>query len=153
VRLAVDAPQTSRAAAALPRAPRLTSMLDVLPPGTTALLDWPGAFLFPCLTPEPLPLGTAALPTWRVGPPLDNTETHITYRPEYGGPFVAPRSLTTERRLPTYLAGDPLRDAAQLYRWVPIGTLAHPEPVVTWHTVAAWDRAGHPRVPGIDPVG
>jgi arabinosyltransferase A/arabinosyltransferase B/arabinosyltransferase C len=147
------APQTSRAAAALPRAPRLTSMLDVLPPGTTALLDWPGAFLFPCLTPEPLPLGTAALPTWRVGPPLDNTETHITYRPEYGGPFVAPRSLTTERRLPTYLAGDPLRDAAQLYRWVPIGTLAHPEPVVTWHTVAAWDRAGHPRVPGIDPVG
>jgi hypothetical protein len=153
VRLAVDAPDTTRALATLPRAPRLTPMTDLLPPGTSALLDWPVAFLFPCLTPEPLPVGTAALPRWRVGPPADNTETHITYQPQYGGPFVAPRLLITERRMPTYLAGDPLRDAGQLYRWLPTGPLARPEPVVTWHTVAGWHQDGHPRVPGIDPVG
>lgn len=153
VRLAVDAPDTARAVATLPRSPRLTPMTELLPPGTSALLDWPVAFLFPCLTPEPLPVGTAALPEWRVGPPMDNTETHITYQAEYGGPFVAPRLLITERRMPTYLAADPLRDAGQLYRWVPIGPLARPEPVVTWHTVAGWQRDGRPRVPGIDPVG
>jgi arabinosyltransferase A/arabinosyltransferase B/arabinosyltransferase C len=153
VRLAVDAPDTGRAAVTLPRVPRLTPMAELLPPGSSALLDWPVAFLFPCLTPEPLPLGTAAIPEWRVGPPLDSTETHITYQPEYGGPFVAPRLLITERRMPTYLAGDPLRDAGQLYRWLPIGPLARPEPVVTWQTVPGWHQDGHPRVPGIDPVG
>jgi hypothetical protein len=153
VRLAVDAPDTGRALATLPRAPRLTPMTELLPPGSSALLDWPVAFLFPCLDPEPLPTGTAALPEWRVGPPMDNTETHITYRPEFGGPFVAPRLLITERRMPTYLAGDPLRDAGQVYRWVPIRPLARPEPVISWHTVIGWHQDGHARVPGIDPVG
>jgi arabinosyltransferase A/arabinosyltransferase B/arabinosyltransferase C len=84
---------------------------------------------------------------------MDNTETHITYQPEYGGPFAAPRLLITEQRMPTYLAGDPLRDAGQLYHWVPIGPLARPEPVVTWHTVAGWQQDGRARVPGIDPAG
>ncbi|GAA5127012.1 arabinosyltransferase domain-containing protein [Pseudonocardia adelaidensis] len=153
VRLAVDAPDAGRALATLPRAPRLTPMTELLPPGSSALLDWPVAFLFPCLTPEPLWLGTAPLPQWRVGPPLDDTETHISYQPEYGGPFVAPRLLVTERRMPTYLAGDPLRDAGQLYRWVPTAPLARPEPVVDRRTVSGWQRIGHPRVPGIDPVG
>jgi arabinosyltransferase A/arabinosyltransferase B/arabinosyltransferase C len=155
VRLVVDAPDMVQppVVAALPRAPRLTPMTDLLPPGSSALLDWPVAFLFPCLTPEPLPLGTAALPRWRVGPSADDTETHITYQPEYGGPFVAPRLLITERRMPTYLAGDPLRDAGQLYRWVPIQPLARPEPVVIPRTVAGWHQEGHARVPGIDPVG
>ncbi|HEX2299211.1 MAG TPA: arabinosyltransferase C-terminal domain-containing protein, partial [Pseudonocardiaceae bacterium] len=132
---------------------RLTPMTHLLPPGSTALLDWPVAFLFPCLTPEPLPQGTAAVPEWRVGPPMDNTETHITYQPEYGGPFVAPRLLITEQRMATYLSGDPLRDAVQLYRWAPMRPLARPEPVVTQRTVAGWYREGHARVPGIDPVG
>jgi hypothetical protein len=155
VRLVVDAPDASGApaVASLPRAPRLTPMTHLLPPGSTALLDWPVAFLFPCLTPEPLRHGTAALPEWRVGPPADDTETHITYLPEYGGPFVAPRLLITEQRMAAYLSGDPLRDAVQLYRWVPMRPLARPEPVVTQRTVAGWYREGHARVPGIDPVG
>ncbi len=155
VRLVVDAPDApgAPAVASLPRAPRLTPMTHLLPPGSTALLDWPVAFLFPCLTPEPLRHGTAAVPEWRVGPPADDTETHITYLPEYGAPFVAPRLLITEQRMATYLSGDPLRDAVQLYRWVPMRPLARPEPVVTQRTVAGWYREGHARVPGIDPVG
>jgi arabinosyltransferase A/arabinosyltransferase B/arabinosyltransferase C len=88
-----------------------------------------------------------------VGPPADDTETHITYLPEYGGPFVAPRLLITEQRMATYLSGDPLRDAVQLYRWVPMRPLARPEPVVTQQTVPGWFREGHARVPGLDPVG
>jgi hypothetical protein len=154
VRLAVDAPAAARASASasLPRVPRLTPMTHLLPPGSNALLDWPIAFLFPCLRPEALPLGTAAVPEWRVGPPADDTETHITYLSEYGGPFVGPRLLVTEQRMPTYLAGDPLRDAAQVYQWVPIRPLARHEPVVTDRTVTGWHHEGHTRIPGIDPV-
>jgi hypothetical protein len=156
VRLAVDAPNTGPrvpAVASLPRVPRLTPMSQVLPAGSSAILDWPVAFLFPCLTPDPLPLGSAALAGWRVGPPAEDTGATITYEPRIGGPFAAPRMLITERRMATYLAGDPLRDAAQLYRWMPIGPLARPEPVVAVQTVPGWHRDGHARVPGVDPVG
>jgi arabinosyltransferase A/arabinosyltransferase B/arabinosyltransferase C len=53
----------------------------------------------------------------------------------------------------TYLQGDPMRDAAQLYRWVPITALAAPEPVIAGRSVAGWHADGHARVPGLDPVG
>ena len=57
VRLVIDAGAGGTARVTLPRAPRLTPMEQVLPPGTRAILDWPVAFLFPCLVPEPLPPG------------------------------------------------------------------------------------------------
>lgn len=156
VRLVIDAPAAGArapAVASLPRVPRLTPMTEVLPDGSTAILDWPVAFVFPCLRPEPLPLGTAALARWRVGPPAADPAAGITYAPGFGGPFAAPRLLVTEQRMATYLRGDPLRDAAQLYRWVPNGPLARPGPAVTDRTVAGWERSGHARVPGLDPVG
>jgi hypothetical protein len=156
VRLAVDAPNAgprSPAVVSLPRVPRLTPMTDVLPPGSSAILDWPVAFLFPCIAPEPLPLGTAALAQWRVGPPASDPSAEITYSPGFGGPFAAPRLLVTEQRMPTYLLGDPTRDAAQLYRWIPVEPLARPAPVITDRTVSGWQRDGHARVPGLDPVG
>ncbi|WP_433290901.1 arabinosyltransferase domain-containing protein [Pseudonocardia sp. CA-142604] len=156
VRLAVNAPNAgprSPAVASLPRVPRLTPMTDVLPPGTSAILDWPIAFLFPCLTPEPLPLGTAGLAQWRVGTPASDPSAGITYSAGFGGPFAAPRLLVTEQRMPTYLQGDPTRDAAQLYRWNVEEPLARPVPVITDRTVAGWERNGHARVPGLDPVG
>lgn len=156
VRLTVDAPTTgarSPAVASLPRAPRLTPMSEVLPRGTTAILDWPVAFLFPCITPEPLPLGTAALPEWRVGSPADDPSAAITYGGIYGGPFTAPRLLVTEQRMPLYLRGDPVRDTAQLYRWAPNGPLTTLTPVVTGQDVAGWHADGNARVPGLDRVG
>ena len=52
----------------------------------------------------------------------------ITYRPSFGGPFAGPRLLVTEQRMPTYLAGDPVREAAQLRRWVPVEPLRQPAP-------------------------
>ncbi|WP_433557477.1 arabinosyltransferase domain-containing protein [Pseudonocardia xinjiangensis] len=156
VRLAVVAPNAGPrppAVVSLPRVPRLTPMLGILPPGSTAILDWPVAFLFPCITPEPLPLGTAALAKWRVGPPASDPSGLITYAPGFGGPFAAPRQLVTEQRMATYLHGDPTRDAAQLYRWSPLVPLVQPAPVVTDETVSGWHRDGHARVPGLDPVG
>jgi arabinosyltransferase A/arabinosyltransferase B/arabinosyltransferase C len=125
-------------------------MEQVVPPGSRAILDWPVAFLFPCLTPEPLPPG---VPTWRVAPPTSDPAAGITYAPGFGGPFAGPRLLVTQQRLPTYLAGDPVRDAVRLYRWVPIMPLSTPEPVVTERTVMGWAADGHARVPGLDPVG
>jgi hypothetical protein len=156
VRLTVDAPNAgprAPAVASLPRAPRLTPMSQLLPPGSSAILDWPVAFLFPCLTPEPLPLGTAGLAEWRVGAPSDDNGAYITYTPELGGPFAAPRLLVTQQRMTTYLTGDPLREPALLYRWVPIAPLAEPEPVVADRIVPGWHHEGRARVPGVDPAG
>ncbi len=137
----------------LPRAPQLTPMEQLLPRGTRAVLDWPVAFLFPCLVPEPLPLGTAGVPTWRVAPPAADPSAGITYSPGFGGPFAAPRLLVSEARMPTYLAGDPTRDAVQLYRWSLVAPLTALKPTVAEHTVAGWTSDGHARVPGLDPVG
>lgn len=156
VRLTVDAPtQDTRPAAvvSLPRVPRLTPMETLLPPGSTAILDWPVAFLFGCITPEPLALGSAGLARWRVAPPASDRSAGITYSPAFGGPFAAPRLLVTEQRMATYLTGDPTRDAAQLYRWVPIADLAAPQPVVADRTVMGWHSDGRTRVPGLDTPG
>jgi arabinosyltransferase A/arabinosyltransferase B/arabinosyltransferase C len=128
-------------------------MEQVLPPGQSAVLDWPVAFLFPCVHPAALPDGTASVPGWRVGPPSGDPAAEITYEAGFGGPFTASRSLVTEQRMATYLQGDPMRDAAQLYRWTPVVPLDSPIPTVTDRTVAGWHRDGHARVPGLDPVG
>lgn len=156
VRLAVDAPTTGDqppVLVSLPRVPELTPMETLLPPGSSAVLDWPVAFLFGCIRPAALPLGTAELPQWEVGTPAGDPSAGITYAPAFGGPFAAPRLLVTEQRMPTYLAGDPTRDAAQLYRWVPLTDLARPRPVVADQTVMGWHADGRTRVPGLDPVG
>jgi arabinosyltransferase A/arabinosyltransferase B/arabinosyltransferase C len=120
-------------------------MTRVLPRGTRAILDWPVALVFPCLHPEPLPPGTAALPQWRVGPPADDPSAQITYTPGLGGPFAGPRLLVTQRRMPTYLRGDPTRDPVQLYRWEPVAPLRTLTPTVRDGT--APPDAGHLRVP------
>ncbi|MEJ3651993.1 arabinosyltransferase domain-containing protein [Actinomycetes bacterium KLBMP 9759] len=154
VRLVANAPVTARpAVVSLPRVPRLTPMLDVLPPGSTAVLDWPVAFLFPCLTPAPLGPGSTALPRWRVAPPQSDDSAGITYSPDFGGPFAAARLLVTERRMATYLRGDPMRDAVQLRAWLPIAALAEPQPVVAGRGVAGTAFDGRPRVPGHDTPG
>jgi arabinosyltransferase A/arabinosyltransferase B/arabinosyltransferase C len=160
VRLAVDAPTPTtgpgtgrRAAVSLPRVPRLTPMTALLPPGSTAVVDWPVAFLFPCLRPEPLPLGTAGLPRWRVAPPPEDSAAEITYTPAFGGPFAGPRLLVTELRMATYLRGEPLHEAAQLFSWMPIVPLEEPAPHITTALVPGWRAEGHARVPGRDPVG
>jgi arabinosyltransferase A/arabinosyltransferase B/arabinosyltransferase C len=95
-------------------------MVQVLPRGTRAILDWPVAFVFPCLAPEPLPPGTAGLARWRVGPPSDDPAADITYTPGLGGPFAGPRLLVTQRRMPTYVRDDPTRDGPRLHRWDPV---------------------------------
>ena len=129
----------------LPRAPVLTPMTQVLPRGTRALLDWPVAFVFPCLDPEPLPPGTASLPQWRVAPPADDPSAEITYTPGLGGPFAGPRLLVTQRRMPTYLRDDPVRDGVQLYRWEPVEPMRTLTPTVRDAADAA--DPGHLRVP------
>ncbi len=154
VRLAVSGgPGAEPALVTLPRVPVLTPMTEVVPPGSPAVLDWPVAFVFPCLAPAPLALGSADLPTWRVAPPAADPAAGITYDPAFGGPFAAPRLLVTEQRMATYLDGDPLRDAAQVVRWTPVQPLARPEPVITSEAVPGWARNGSARVPGLDTVG
>ena len=137
----------------VPRVPRLTPLVDVLPPGGTAVLDWPVAFGFPCLHPAPLPLGTAPLPGWRVAPPGIGQDAGITYRPSFGGPFAGPRLLVTEQRMPTYLTGDPVREPVQLRRWLPTEPLRQPVPTVAEREIAGWTYPGRARVPELDPIG
>jgi hypothetical protein len=111
------------------------------------------AFLFPCVHPAELPDGTAQLPGWRVGPPAGDPSAGITYAAGFGGPFTASRLLVTQQRMATYLPGDPTRDGATLYRWTPVVPLSAPQPAVTERSVSGWQRDGHARVPGLDPVG
>ncbi|MDQ4020071.1 MAG: arabinosyltransferase domain-containing protein [Actinomycetota bacterium] len=136
-----------------PRAPQLIPMNDQLPPGTTALVDWPVAFLFPCITFAALPPGTAELPPWRIAPPsYDEASGGIAYAPQTGGPFVAPRLLVREERVPVYLHNDLLRDVAELKRWVPISELERPGVEVRSTVEPGWERLGRVTVPGLDPV-
>ena len=153
VRLVLDGAPGGSALVSLPRAPQLTPMERLLPRGTDAVLDWPVAFVLPCLNPAPLPLGTASVPQWRIGPPLSDPSAGITYAPSFGGPFAGPRLLVTERRMPAYLAGDPVRDPVQVYRWTPVMPLATLRPTVLDREVPGWAAKGHARVPGLDPPG
>jgi arabinosyltransferase A/arabinosyltransferase B/arabinosyltransferase C len=132
----------------LPRAPVLTPMTQVLPPGTRAVLDWPVALAFPCLHPEPLPPGRAGLARWRVAPPPDDASAAITYTPGLGGPLATARLLVTEHRMPTYLRDDLVRDTPQLLRWDPVVPLATPTPRV--HEAVTATSVTHLRVPRLN---
>ncbi len=140
-------PDAGTAVASLPRVPLLTPMTQVLPRGTRAILDWPVAFVFPCLTPEPLPPGTAGLARWRVGPPSDDPAGDITYTPGLGGPFAAPRLLVTQRRMPTYVRDDPTRDGPLLHRWDPVVPMRTLRPSVRVREVVTPLPVTHLRVP------
>jgi arabinosyltransferase A/arabinosyltransferase B/arabinosyltransferase C len=122
-------------------------MTQVLPRGTRALLDWPVAFTFPCLSPEPLPPGTAGLARWRIGPPADDTSADITYTPGFGGPFTGARLLVTQHRMPTYVRDDPTRDGPQLYRWDPLVPMTTLAPSVRVREVVSPFAVPHLRVP------
>jgi hypothetical protein len=137
-------------AVSAPRVPTTVPFDDVVPPGSTALVDWPVAFPFPCLRPPALTGGTAGIPPWRVTPPGLSDSGEIAVAPTTGGPFLTPRLLVDEVRLPVYLDGDPTRDAVGLARWVPrlpLGTLS---PQVGDETVAGWTRTGRASVPVLD---
>jgi arabinosyltransferase A/arabinosyltransferase B/arabinosyltransferase C len=141
------APEAGAAVASLPRVPLLTPMAQVLPRGTRAILDWPVAFVFPCLAPEPLPPGTAGLARWRVGPPPDDPAADITYTPGLGGPFAAPRLLVTQHRMPTYVRDDPIREGPQLHRWDPVVAVRTLQPSLRVRQVVTPLSVTHLRVP------
>ena len=137
-------------AVSLPRVPRTVPFDDVVPPGSTALVDWPVAFAFGCLTPPPLTGGTAGIPPWRVTPSGLADTGEIEVAPTTGGPFLTPRLLVEEIRLPVYLDGDPTRDAVGLARWVPRLPLGALSPQVGEETVAGWTRTGRAGIPVLD---
>ena len=120
----------------------------MLPRGTRAILDWPVAFLFPCLTPEPLPPGTAGLAAvaGRARPRTTPGRNHLharARRPVRRAAAAGDRSSGC----PPTCAGDPTRDAVQLYRWVPIEPLRTLTPTVATATPADLPDPGHLRVP------
>ncbi|MDD7940936.1 arabinosyltransferase domain-containing protein [Actinomycetospora lutea] len=137
-------------AVSVPRVPRTVPFDAVVPPGSTALVDWPVAFAFGCLRPPPLTGGTAGVPPWRVTPPGLSDAGEIAVSPTTGGPFLTPRLLVDEIRVPVYLDGDPTRDAVGLARWVPRLELSTLSPQVGAETVAGWSRQGRASVPVLD---
>jgi hypothetical protein len=137
-------------AVSVPRVPRSVPFDDVVAPGSTALVDWPVAVVFPCLRPPALTGGTAGVPPWRLTPPGLSDAGEIAVAPTTGGPFLTPRLLVEEVRLPVYLDGDPTRDAVGLARWVPRRPLGALSPQVGDETVAGWRRTGRAGVPVLD---
>ncbi|MCD2193347.1 arabinosyltransferase domain-containing protein [Actinomycetospora endophytica] len=118
-----------------PRIARLVPWNQVLPPGTPAAVDWPGAFLFPCTPFTPLRDGLATLPGWRVSTDArsEAQSGYISYTASQGGPWTTARSLVRQVRYPVYLPGLPLTDIASLERWVPTSPVV--APTVTRHDV------------------
>ena len=112
----------------VPRIARLVPWADVLPPGTPAAVDWPGAFLFPCIPFAPLRDGIAELPGWRVSTDArsEAESGYISYTASQGGPWTTARALVRQVRYPVYLPGLPLTDIASLERWVPTTTVVAP---------------------------
>lgn len=150
VRLTVTAspaPGTMPLVFSVPRVPRTVAMHDVLPPGTEAIVDWPVAFLYPCLQIAGTPEGTAALPRWRVSTPAADNSGYIATAPELGGPFATSRSLVRAEKLAVYLQGDPLRDVGTLYRWTPVTTFSIPAVSRVTRTTWGWQHFGHLHVP------
>jgi arabinosyltransferase A/arabinosyltransferase B/arabinosyltransferase C len=143
------APGTVPLAFSQPRNPRTQPMNSVLSPGTEAVVDWPVAFLYPCLKIAGTPDGTAALTGWRVSAPSYDAAGDIIVECQTGGPFVTPRTLVRVHRLPVYLDGDPLRDVATLYRWQPLTAFGSPEVSRHREVVDGWQRQGHLHVPGL----
>ncbi|PVZ09513.1 arabinosyltransferase domain-containing protein [Actinomycetospora cinnamomea] len=133
-----------------PRVPRTVPFDEVVPPGSTALVDWPVAFVFPCLRLPALTGGTAEVPPWRVTPPGLSDAGEIAVAPTTGGPFLTARLLVEEVRLPVYLDGEPTRDAVGLARWVPRLPLGSLTPQVGEETVPGWARTGRASVPVLD---
>ncbi|NMO90046.1 arabinosyltransferase domain-containing protein [Actinomycetospora sp. TBRC 11914] len=119
----------------VPRLPVTVPWNTVLPPGTPAADDWPGAFLFPCTPFPPLRDGIAALPGWRVSTDArsEAQSGYISYTASQGGPWTTARALVRQVRYPVYLPGLPLTDIASLERWVPTEPLV--PPTVTRHDV------------------
>jgi arabinosyltransferase A/arabinosyltransferase B/arabinosyltransferase C len=132
-----------------PRTPRTQPMNALLPPGTEAIVEWPVAFLYPCLEIAGTPEGTAALPRWRVGTPAVDPSGGIITVSQTAGPFVTPRTLVRVHQVPVYLDGDPLRDVATLYRWQPLSALGRPDVSRHSEVVGGWQRRGRLHVPGL----
>lgn len=137
-------------AVSAPRVPRVVAFDDVVPPGSTALADWPVAFVFPCLRTPAVASGTAELPTWRLVAPGESDAGEIEVAPTTGGPFMTGRLLVDEQRFPVYLDGDPTRDAVGLARWRPRLPLGALTPQVGTETVAGWASVGRATVPVLD---
>jgi arabinosyltransferase A/arabinosyltransferase B/arabinosyltransferase C len=135
-----------------PRAPHTERLASLVPNDSAALLDWPVAFVFPCLRMAALRDGAAQLPQWRVGPPRSDDSGGITTDPRFGGPFVTPRMLVRQEQVPVYVVGDMLREVITLYRWVPMTQLAKPAVQRGDETVSGLAHPGRVTVPGVDPV-
>jgi hypothetical protein len=136
----------------IPRAPRTERMSSLVPERSAALLDWPVAFVFPCLRMASLRDGAAQLPFWRIAPPRFDDSGAITTDPKRGGPLATPRMLVRQEQVPVYLVGDILRDIVTLYRWVPITQFVRPGVTRSDETVAGWRHQGRTTVPGVDPT-
>jgi hypothetical protein len=131
-----------------PRVPRTVPMHALLPPGTEAVVDWPVAFLYPCLQIAGTPQGIATLPRWRVSTPTFDDAGDIAIAPHLGGPFITARALVRVERLPVYLDGDPMRDSATLYRRRPVTAFSNPKISRVREVSWGWQYRGHLHAPG-----
>jgi hypothetical protein len=133
-----------------PRTPHPEPMNTVLPPGTEAVVDWPVAFMYPCLKIAGTPNGTAALPQWRVGTPSSDKSGDIITAPQTGGPFTTARSLVRAIRIPVYLNADPLRDILTISRWQPLTSFSRPDISHGSEVIDGWRHHGHLHVPPLN---
>ena len=126
-------------AVSAPRVPRLTKMTDYLG-RAPAFVDWPAAFVHPCLQLPGIHGGIAQLPAFRVAAGADVSGIGLGWSSaKAGGPFGWMNVTATERTIPTYLKDDLHRDWGSLHAVEPYepGALP-PEMAIERHQEIHW---------------
>ncbi|MDR7301847.1 arabinosyltransferase domain-containing protein [Haloactinomyces albus] len=113
-------------AVSAPRAPRLTNMTEFIGDAPT-FVEWPAAFVYPCLEVPSISNGIAEMPRFRItaGGAVRSVGQGWS-SPDAGGPFGWMSVTASMRAMPTYLRGNIHRDWGTLYAVDPYAPNALP---------------------------
>ncbi len=122
-----------------PRAPRLTTMTDVVG-DSPAFVEWPAGLVHPCLRISGLHHGIAEMPRYRISAGAEVRDIGQGWSaPDVGGPFGWLNVTSSVRVLPTYVRGDPQRDWGSFYEVDPFDPAALPaSAALDLHTETHW---------------
>lgn len=132
-----------------PRAPRLTTLQELVGSTAPTLIDFPVGAFFPCQQPMTIRHGIADVPQWRILPDYVrmNLYSKNWMAASSGGLLSISDSTTQATTVPTYLNDDWHRDWGSLERLTPLApaaTTAHP--TIGTATVWGFTRNGSTRL-------
>ena len=132
-----------------PRAPKVTTLQEVVGSDAPVLIDFPVAAQFPCQRPLAIRHGVAEVPEWRILPDYvtANSQSKAWMASKSGGLLAIPEATTSPVTVPTYLADDWHRDWGSLEKQTPLRPDAALAQVRTGSArTSGWSRNGSIRL-------